>query len=193
MVLPSVSSKITNHLAAQQCTENFRDMVTTDGSRRGRQNGIQTRLIPSMRLSCRGTITGFTAGGRSRNGDQDPKIQVWRENKTQCGFYYRPVPDINITTNSDVCTNVTTIPESKNKIFHCVLRTSARVSVLPGDILGIELPPTNDDRFRLFFTNQNGERNYVFNQQVASTIELAMRTFTVRHQPQITLDITSGE
>ena len=169
-------------------------MVTTGGRKRGLPDGIQTRLIPSMRFSCRGTITGFTVGGRKRsNGQQDPKIQVWRENKTQCGFYYRPVPDINIhvITNSDMCSNVTTIQQSR--IFHCALRTSAHISVLPGDILGIELPPTNDDRFELWFTN-NGERlNYIFTQQVASTVELARKASTVMQQPQITLDITSGE
>ena len=143
-----------------------------------------------MRFSCRGTITGFTVGGRSRNGDQDPKIQVWRENKAQCGFYSKPVPDITISENSNVCSNVTTLQESR--IFHCTLRTSAHVSVLPGDILGIELPPTNDDRFELYFSSR-GPTNYVFNQQLASTIELATRRSTRTDQPQITLDVISGE
>ena len=169
-------------------------MVTTDGGKKGRQNGIQTRLIPNMRFSCRGTITGFTVGGRRRSRAQDPKIQVWRENKAQCGFYSKPVPDITISENSNVCGNVTRSTTQVTRVFHCALRASAHVSVLPGDILGIELPPTNDDRFGLYFTNNGETVNYIFNQQLAShTVELAKRKSIARLQPQITLDIMSGE
>ena len=135
---------------------------------------------------------GFTVTGRARNGKMDPKIQIWRENKAQCGTYYKPVADIVIERTS--CNNFTTLsdPSQAVKTYLCSLKTSAVVSVQPGDILGIELPPRNDSDFELYFTI-GGTMNYIFQQQLSSTVQLATRVSVSEDLPQIKLDVLSGE
>ena len=80
------------------------------------------------------------------------------------------------------------MPES---VFYCALKQSIHVSVQFGDILGIELPPTNDASFDLYFTDR-GPVNYVFQQQLSSTVNTITKSSVVKEQPQITLDIISG-
>ena len=137
---------------------------------------------------------GFTVTGKTRNGKMDPKIQIWRENKAQCGTYYKPVADIVIESTS--CNNFTTLsdPSQAAKTYLCSLKTSAVVSVQIGDILGIELPPRNDSDFELYFTI-GGTMNYIFQQQLSSTVQLAMRVRVSVSEdlPQIKLDVLSGE
>ena len=147
--------------------------------------------MPTMRFLCKGTITGFMVTGRDRNGNSDPKIQIWRENKAQCGFYYKPVNDI--VANTDSCTTI----ESSGSVVisDCALTSSDQVTVLPGDFVGIELPQTSDDNLELYFTN-NGPESYVFQEQPSSTIttlELSRRDRITMEQPQIKLDIIAGE
>ena len=134
----------------------------------------------------------FTVTGRTRNGKVDPKIQIWRENKAQCGTYYKPVADIVIEGSS--CDNLTIIsdPLQAVKTYLCSLKTSAVVSVQPGDILGIELPPRNDSDFELYFTI-GGTMNYIFQQQLSSTVQLATKVSVSEDLPQIKLDVLSGE
>ena len=135
---------------------------------------------------------GYTITGRTTNGEMDPKIQIWRENKAQCGTYYKPVADIVIESTS--CNNLTTLsdPSQAVKIYVCSLKTSAVVSVQIGDILGIELPPRYDDDFELYFTT-GGTTNYIFQQQLSSTVKLATRASVSEDLPQIKLDVLSGE
>ena len=162
-------------------------MESVDGSKRGQITTIETRLIPSMRFTCSGTIVALIVTGRRQNGTHDPKLQIWREDKAQCGFYQKFVPDIVLRTTS--CSNIThLVPES---VFYCALKQSIHVSVQFGDILGIELPPTNDASFDLYFTDR-GPVNYVFQQQLSSTVNTITKSSVVKEQPQITLDIISG-
>ena len=167
-------------------------MVSSDGSGRGLTNNTETRLIPSMKFSCRGTIVGFTVTGRQRNGRQDPKIQVWRENKAQCGVYYKPVPDI--VVNATACGMIQRLESVQQPAvgYRCTLTETARVLVQPGDILGLELPPTNDDNFEIYFTS-GGPVNYVFQWQLSSTVNVTTTTSAIEEQPQITFDVISGE
>ena len=176
-----------NSYIAQQCTENFKNVVSSDGSRKGAFNRIQTRLIPSMRFTCSGTIVAYTATLQLQNDGQDPKIQVWRENKAQCGTFYRVSE---IVVNAISCSSVETV--IPGRIFYCALKNSTQVTVQFGDILGIELPPTRDSRFDLYFTN-GGPLNYIFQQRLSSTVDITTRSSNVREQPQITLEIDSGE
>ena len=62
------------------------NMESVDGSKRGQITTIETRLIPSMRFTCSGTIVALIVTGRRQNGTHDPKLQIWREDKAQCGF-----------------------------------------------------------------------------------------------------------
>ena len=43
---------------------------------------VTTRLFPELKFGCFGTIVRFTAAVRDASGQQDPKIQIWREDKT---------------------------------------------------------------------------------------------------------------
>ena len=160
-----------------------------DGSRRGQISTIETRLIPSMRFTCSGTIVALIITGRRQiNGTQDPKLQIWRENKAaQCGSYQKLVPEIILHGTS--CSNITHIVPGR--VFHCALEQSFHVSVQFGDILGIELPPTNDANFDLYFTD-GGPVNYIFQRQLSSTVNAITKSSVAKEQPQITFDIIPG-
>lgn len=177
---------------AQQCTDNFKDTVTTGGSRKGKSAEIETRLIPSMRFTCSGTIVGFTVAGEpTKKGAQDPKIQVWREIEAKCGSYRRPVPEIVI--NMTTCSSLAQLESKASpQVFHCTLNKSSRVPVQYGDVLGIELPPISDAHFELYFTGNPGSVNYIFQQQLPSVVDTANKLSVVEECPQIKLDIISG-
>ena len=165
-------------------------MVSTGGSRKGESATIETRLIPSMKFTCSGTIVAFTVAGQSQKGTRDPKIQIWRENKAQCGSYQRPVSEIAI--NMTACSSLTQLEsEASLQVFHCALNKSSQVSVQYGNVLGIELPPINDAHFELYFTD-SGPVNYVFQRQFSSTVDTDTKSSAVEEQPQIKLNINSG-
>ena len=127
------------------------------------------------------------AGGM-RNGQQDPKIQVWRENETQSDVYYKPGLDIMFENSSSVCTSFNEEPAG---VFHCILSEVAYVSVQPGDILGLELPPTDDADFETYFTSE-GPMSYVFQQQLNSTVNLSEAHSVTNDLPQINLLVVLG-
>ena len=135
----------------------------------------------------------MVAGSRQKResrGEQDPKIQVWRENNSQPGVYYKPGPDIQIAAS--VCEGG--LRRVSTGLFHCKLRGSAaQVSVQAGDVLGIELPPTEEDEFVLWFTRpiNRGAITYLFDGQLPTTVELSNRThIKVHEQPQIKITLS---
>ena len=147
-----------------------------------------------MNFACNGTITGYTAAlmHRTRPGDQNPIIQVWRKNTSQFGSYYKTGPGIAI--DNALC--VDGLTEVASGVFHCNLnQTRVRVSAQAGDILGLDLPTGNNDDIRLAFARvSSGPTNYVFDNQLS----MYSRTFsrpdqTVTELPQITLEIRSGK
>ena len=157
--------------------------------------GPYTRLIPEMNFACNGNITGYTAVLRDRSGDQDPVIQIWRKNTSQFGSYYKTSPGIAI--DSTLCvgglTEVSSVRDSE--VFHCNLnQTRVRVSVQPGDILGLYLPTRdNNDVDIAFARGINGPTNYVFNSQLSMYSHATTRPDrTVAELPQITVEIGSG-
>lgn len=144
-----------------------------------------------MKFTCKGTIVGFTIVGRGRNGDESPRIQLWREDKAQCGFYQKSTSDIII--NRDSCSSLTTLSSGTPATSQCALKSSSQINVQRGDILGIQLPPTNDDDFEVYFTN-TGATNYIFqNSQSPSRVELATRSSVSQEEPQLQLEITPGK
>ena len=172
------------------CTSGFpeRDRLVSNVFSR---SGPATRLIPEMSFTCDGTIVGFTAAVNQQNGEQDPMIQVWSENSSQPGVYYKTTADIAI--DGAVC--VDGLTEVSSRVFHCNLNESARVSVQPGDILGLELPPVNDDDVILSFANvTRGPTNYVFEQQpLSSPVVLSQNSNSVNQDlPQISLEVEPG-
>ena len=121
-----------------------------------------------------------------RPGSKDPMIQVWRECTNQPGTYFKPVPDI--AMNATVCSG--SINMLSMGVFQCTLKENFRVEVQAGDILGLELPPTDDQDFEVHFTSASGGPvNYVFQGQVLSSVELADREREMEDQPQINITL----
>ena len=144
----------------------------TEGSYRGRHDTIETRLLLSMNFTCHGTIIGWTASGRAREGTQYPQLQVWRANSSQeQDIYYKPGQDIQVDTEGSACETIT---NTCDQIFQCNLTASNQVSVQPGDILGVELPLTLNSGFDLFFVSIPGTQNHlIFRQQLSTTVNAA--------------------
>ena len=176
-----------NGFADQRCNNGRLASVTSEGSGKGLQYYNVTRLIPDMKFTCEGHITQFTVGGAQQPGTQDPVIQIWRESPNRCGSYFKPVSDIPIRAN--VCAGGPTMISSG--VYHCILKDVFRVSVQPGDILGLELPPTNYDDYQIHFTS-GGPTNYVFPNQPPSNTALSSRASEVREQPQISIVVDTG-
>ena len=156
--------------------------------------GPSTRLIPEMNFTCNGVIVGYTAALREQNGDQDPIIQVWRKIDTSQPISYRKTSQAGIAIDKALC--VGGLTEIRSEVFHCTLNeTTTRVRVQLGDILGLELPPGNNDDIILGFARTSrGPTNYVFNRQgLSSPAVLSRRNSVNQELPQITLEIGSGK
>ena len=116
---------------------------------------FQVRLIPDMKFTCNGTITRIIVLGEKRpNGNERTKLIVWRENET--GFFYKS--DQEISLSPDICSKF----ENYDKAFNCQLPVEMRVSVEPGDFLGIQQPRKNASNFELYSVPQPRLTNYIF-------------------------------
>ena len=164
-----------------KCVTGFTDMPAFQVGQRTNGNNVLTILIPDMNFTYNATIAGFiVAGTRFRNS----KIQIWRQNSSQPGTYYKAQPDI-IMNGASGCASRVRIARG---IGFCILKSIA-VSVQPGDFLGLEIPPTDG----IYFT-RGGPENYVFRGALNSSVELTNNSnFTmVQWQPQIAFNLTSG-
>ena len=124
------------------------------------QTGPATRLIPEMTFLCNGTIVGYTVAMRTARGTEHPKIQVWRDDDN--AGYQRVGSEISV--EQAMCAHG--LDEVAKDVFDCDLVKGASVSVQPGDILGLELPPANSDSAVIQFAAvTRGPKNYVFRQQ----------------------------
>ena len=151
-------------------------------------------LIPEMNFTCNGTITGFTFAGRLENGSQNPMIQIWRQDHSQPGVYYRTGADIVI--NEVLCEDGFTqmFGEVFAGVFHCNLIETAQQPVQPGDILGLELAPQSNGAIDLSFARVvKGPTNYVFSEEPllsSSSVVLSGSNSVNQDLPQITFTIS---
>ena len=147
-----------------------------------------------MNFTCSGTITGYTAALRDRNGDQNPLIQVWRKNTIQPGSYYKTGAGI-AAINEILCVGGRSTNVSGREVFHCSLsQSTVEVAVQPGDILGLELPGvTEDDGILAFAEVSKGPANCIFTTQALSSASLSSCDSVNWELPQITLEIGSGK
>ena len=165
-----------------------------EGSGRGEQrDSVTTRLFPNMKFGCVGTIVGFTAAVLNDSGSQSQqplKIQVWRKSESQPGLFFKIYPDdIQIWNRSNHPCHLNT---SSNKTFQCTLREDLRISVQPGDILGLEIPPINKNDFEIYF-KAGGPTNLVFHGQLESTVDLSTEPYNITNdEPQITFLVVLG-
>ena len=112
-----------------------------------------------MNFSCNATIVSWTITGSLRQTRfLVPKIQIWRENGSLSDVYHKVNPAIVMNRGACFAGQLTRL---FTQVFLCILNDTARVSVQPGDIVGLELPPTNDSNFDIHFTNE-GPVNYIF-------------------------------
>ena len=132
---------------------------------------------------------GVTAAVLDNNRSQRPKIQIWRENGTQSGLYHKISPsDIQIRNANFPCYQ----RSLNNRIFQCTLTEDLRISVQPGDFLGLAIPPINDDDFEIYF-KAGGPTNLVFQGQLVSTVDLFTQPHTITNdEPQITFLVVLG-
>ena len=159
-----------------------------------------TILIPEMNFTCIGKLVGFAFTGINRHeGEQDPKVQIWRQKcsqnltESQPGVYHKIGPAIAVNISQDaVCADG--IPKIASRTHWCILNEAFQVSIQPGDILGLELPPSNDNDFDILFTRGGGPTNYAFHQRLQYSANISNRDSVVQVQqiPQITFTLTPG-
>ena len=120
-----------------------------------------------MSFTCNGTITRLIVVGekRSNSNQRMMKLNVWRKNKS--GFFYKS--DQEISLSPDICCKF----ENYDKAFNCQLPRRMRVSVGPGDFLGIEQSPQNAANFELYSVFEPSLTNYIFSRRnLSHTIDL---------------------
>ena len=144
-----------------------------------------------MNFTCNGTITGYTFAGVTEDGGQNPEIQIWRQNYSQPGEYYRTGASIMI--NEVLCEGGFT--EVFDGVFHCNLTDTARQKVRSGDILGLELAPQGDIAIDLWFARViKGPMNYLFSEEQLHSqslrVVLCERDSVNQELPQITFNIS---
>ena len=176
-------------LSLDHCLSRFPSTVILQGNGRGERNVITTRLFPDMQFGCFGTIVQVTAAVVDDNGQQTSKIQIWRENNTQSGLYHK-------ISSSDILVRKHNPPCYRNSlrsgIFQCTLREDMRISVQPGDFLGLEIPSINNDDLEIHF-KAGGPTNLVFQGQLGSTVDLSTEPHaTTNDEPQITFLVVLG-
>ena len=156
-------------------------MTKETGERLGSSNVII--LLPNLTFGCNGTIVRFTiAMAHKYNLEQleqsAPKIQIWKETQN----LYKSGPEIPISNSS--CVDMTL----NEGILQCTLSEVARVSVQPGDILGVEIPPIAADHngYEILFNASSESTAYIFRQrQPSSTLILSEADNITSHLPQI--------
>ena len=152
-------------------------------------NSFTTRIIPEMSFTCSGTVTHWRAAGVFRDGanaNRNSVLSIWRERSSGSGVY-------NISQRIDLgrCGSEVqpTLVMGMSSVYECTLLQSERVSVQPGDIVGIELAAQDRAIFRLHFDGRGGPTNYIFNRNSPRTVTLNQNNGTESAQPQILLTV----
>ena len=136
-------------------------------------------IEPKYWASGIATVGGVRPHGRNR-GNQRIELHTWKENVTEPGFYHKSEKTIVLAPNT--CNY-----EENNGQYTCRLRDiKKQVSVEPGDILGIELPPRDDADFVLHSVSAPGMINYIFGgTDFPTTVHLCDRINEIEVQPLI--------
>jgi hypothetical protein len=150
-------------------------------------------MFPEMKFGCFGTIVRFTAAVWDSSpwpyGWRDPKIQIWREDKTQPGLYHKISSNVQIQRSNPPCYQ----RNYSDSIFQCTLREDFCISVQPGDFLGLEIPSINNDDLVIHF-KAGGPTNLVFQGQLGSTVDLFTEPHNItNYEPQITFLVVLGK
>ena len=181
-----------NLMISDQCFSGFPADITGEGTTPLTNSSFTTRLIPDLKFVCSGTIVQFSVTvAFAENGQLGAKIQIWRENDN--GFYYKPGPDIVLDGTGSACINGMVSRMDRRTTFQCILTQSARITVQPGDILGLELPHTNNSLDIYYFLTSGGPSNHVFQRQLSSTVNLSEANYVTYEIPQISFLVSLGK
>ena len=143
-----------------------------------------TVLLPNLMFGCSGTIVRLTiAVAHNYSSEQReqsaPKIQIWKETQN----LYKSGPEIPISNSS--CVDMTL----NEGILQCTLSEAARISVQPGDVLGVEIPPiaaADHNGYEILFNASSESTAHIFRQrQPSSTLKLSEADDITSHLPQI--------
>ena len=148
----------------------------------------RTRLIPGMNFTCNGTITNVTVGGVMRGNQRmkSVRIKFWKESAIQPGIYHKSNKTIVLALKRNMC---------NRQDRQCMLRLmdKKQISVEPGDILGIEVPPRDDADFELHSVSAPGLTNYIFKGTNHSRVDLNDRIMETEVQPLIIFGMRSRD
>ena len=174
------------------CLSGFPDSKAINGRMVLSATPVRTRLFPELKFGCFGTIVRFTAavGDAPGQGSQNPKVQIWREDKIQPGLYHKISSNVQIQRSNPPCIRRTY--SANSRIFQCTLREDLRISVQPGDFLGLEIPSENNDKLEIYF-KVGGPTNLVFQGRLGSTVDLFTKSHWItNHEPQIAFLMVLG-
>ena len=142
-------------------------------------------------------VAGKPQNGRLPNNmmRKPIKLQIWRlrENSTvvEHGRYHR-VNSIDLTP-SICCNNMNEIRRIGSiSIYNCTLKSSARTSVGPGDIIGMDLPSERRTNFVLYSVTESGLTNFIFERtrdRQSPTIDLSNRTNETTVLPLVRVEV----
>jgi hypothetical protein len=141
-------------------------------------------LIPGMTFTCDATITRVTVGGVVQSGkNQSIKLCIWKKKDQMT--YYKSEEIIVLTSN--IC------DYDENEIqYSCQLKMGGKqISVERGDILGIELPSSDDTDFELHSVPA-GLKNFIFEDTNFTTIDLRNKSKEIKVRPLIIIMLDSG-
>jgi hypothetical protein len=135
-------------------------------------------------------VTGWRAAGDFRtqgNAETNSVLSIWRE---RSGRFER-IDGIELQLGICGSEDPTPSVPGMSGVYECTLPDDERVSVQPGDVVGIELPARNRAVFQLYFDNtNNGPTNYVFGSPGSNfSLSDAISNEQASDQPQITLII----
>ena len=170
------------------CIRGFPDVPVSAVGRRTVATNMTTLLIPEMNFTCNASVVGFIVSGRFLDDGLHPRVQIWHKSSES---YYQ-VGNVSIHDGACVATQ-----RIVGITYLCILQDNFRVSVQPGDIMGLELPARDTtDSDEILFTNR-GPMNYIFrhSNQLNSNTNLSLNRSSVTAQqlPQIIFNLTSGK
>ena len=176
------------YASIDQCTSGFPDVSPNENlNGQGDNTKVTTQLFPDLRFGCIGTIVRMVVAVDNKRGQHSPKLQIWREDKAQTGIYHRQGAEIQIIDDNPACIR----DRRSHDVFRCTLNEMYYISVQPGDILGLELPPRKDVDFDIYFT-PGGPTSYIFEGKLNSTVNISEAADESNYLPQISLVVILG-
>ena len=151
-----------------------------------------------MNFTCSGTIKKVTVTGKKLDDSQRKpiKLQIWRlENATEWGRYHR-INNIELLSSicrMDMLKKIMMFPRVGINEYECTLK-NRQMSVKPGDILGIELPPKPKTNFELYSVTESRLTNFIFErarefEPRSYTIDLCNRTSETTALPLVRVEV----